>query len=175
MMNRFRAQFITMVSVVVTLLATTAVSAASLEGALDIIEGEGFSVREADDIHQITWRRSGEKKWALVALDDGGNGRAEISIFSVIDDAKSKMSPSLVNQINAEKKFIKLYIHEGGDGLIERYEVFLKKEDNDTSLAVRMIAALMEIGSISDKIMSSFGTTEPNFQKAAAHLKAVTK
>jgi len=154
-------------------LAAAAISgnayAAPLEEVLGILKNDGFSIAQAKEdknVYFVTWRNSGSKNWAAVELLEQRNNLTEISVITIIKSARDTMSPRLVNQINAETKFAKLYIDDDGDGIVERYELFLEDRDNAAIVAGRIFTVLDEIESIQKNSMSSSTAADQDFEKA---------
>ena len=123
-----------------------AANAGTLEGAISVLKTEGYSSESlSDGKYMVSWRAEGQVVYAVVAATRMGVlPTKRLGIVFVISDLAETISPRQINSINQQMTWVKLYVDDEGDGIIERYEAFLEDEITDMHLAVKIAAFLDE-------------------------------
>ena len=162
-----RSQLRTWLHVSILIFSAAALStqarSASLPEIQALLSSEGYAVEALDGGTALVIRSPGR----IAFLDSQKGGSGEIISFglnSLVEDARSRMSPKLVNQINEEAFYIKLYLDSEGDGILERYALNL--DETGASVAIEIMVSLKEIDTILSKLsFTSYSDPEKALKK----------
>jgi hypothetical protein len=129
-------------------------TAGTVQGALELLGSDGFSSEILDEnTTRVAWRSGGQLVRALVTERPIGGTDSQnltsdstrISITFFIKGAEELVRPRVVNSINADALWIKFYIDNDGDGVIERLDIFREDDTSNEVLAAKIVAYLSEI------------------------------